>query len=83
MSSYRSSREEKEQAGAASNHLRPLAIDETFGRLKDVFLQRWAFFLSIAAVAVLLQNLLAWVVPVGNYGDAVFDDVLLGIRINV
>jgi hypothetical protein len=75
MSSYFSSRVEKEQAAAASkNHLQPLGIDETFGRLKDVFLQRWAFFLSIAAVAVLLQNLLAWVVPIGNYGDAaVFD----------
>jgi hypothetical protein len=45
--------------------LRPLGVDETFGRLKDVFFQRWGFFLSIAAVAVILQRLLVWATAFG------------------
>jgi hypothetical protein len=61
--------------------LQPLGVDETFGRLKDVFFQRWGFFLSIAAVAVILQRLLVWATAFGVAlglpaldANAAFDD---------
>lgn len=46
-------------ADDGSSYLQHLSIDQIFGRLFTVFQQRWALFLSVAALAVLTQYVLS------------------------